>query len=100
MGRPLQTPVRTQIRDFSTPMTRRIRLGVFVNDLLSPYQIRLFNSLKRAAEAQGVRLIGFQGSYLINPEQERRTAFDGSFVYGLAGEESVERSHHCIECII
>jgi signal transduction histidine kinase/DNA-binding LacI/PurR family transcriptional regulator/DNA-binding response OmpR family regulator len=71
-------------------MTRRIRLGVFVNDLLSPYQIRLFNSLKRAAEARGVRLIGFQGSYLVNPEQERRTAFDGSFVYGLAGEESVD----------
>ena len=71
-------------------MTRRIRLGVFVNDLLSPYQIRLFNSLKRAAEARCVRLIGFQGSYLINPGQERRTAFDGSFVYGLAGEESVD----------
>jgi signal transduction histidine kinase/DNA-binding LacI/PurR family transcriptional regulator/CheY-like chemotaxis protein len=71
-------------------MSRRIRLGVFVNDLLSPYQIRLFNSLKRAADARGVRLIGFQGSYLISPEQERRTAFDGSFVYGLAGEESVD----------
>ncbi len=71
-------------------MSRRIRLGVFVNDLLSPYQIRLFNSLKRAADTQGVRLIGFQGSYLISPEQERRTAFDGSFVYGLAGEESVD----------
>ncbi len=71
-------------------MTRRIRLGVFVNDLLSPYQIRLFNSLKRAAETRGVRLIGFQGSFLVSPEQERRTAFDGSFVYGLAGEESVD----------
>ena len=71
-------------------MTRRIRLGVFVNDLLSPYQIRLFNSLKRAADARGVRIIGFQGSFLVSPEQERRTAFDGSFVYGLAGEESVD----------
>ncbi len=71
-------------------MSRRIRLGVFVNDLLSPYQIRLFNSLKRAADARGVRLIGFQGSYLMSPEQERRTAFDGSFIYGLAGEESVD----------
>ena len=71
-------------------MTRRIRLGVFVNDLLSPYQIRLFNSLKRAADSQGVRVIGFQGSFLVSADQERRTAFDGSFVYGLAGEESVD----------
>jgi signal transduction histidine kinase/DNA-binding LacI/PurR family transcriptional regulator/DNA-binding response OmpR family regulator len=71
-------------------MNRRARIGVFVNDLLSPYQIRLFNSVKRAANACGVRVIGFQGSFLANPDQERRTAFDGSFIYGLAGEESVD----------
>ena len=66
------------------------RVGVFVNDLLSPYQIRLFNSIKRAANSRGIRVIGFQGSFLVQPEQEERTAFDGSFVYGLAGEESVD----------
>lgn len=71
-------------------MNRRARIGVFVNDLLSPYQIRLFNSIKRAANAGGMRVIGFQGSFLAHPDQERRTAFDGSFVYGLAGEESVD----------
>jgi signal transduction histidine kinase/DNA-binding LacI/PurR family transcriptional regulator/DNA-binding response OmpR family regulator len=71
-------------------MNRRARIGVFVNELLSPYQIRLFNSIKRAANASGVRVIGFQGSFLANPDQERRTAFDGSFIYGLAGEESVD----------
>jgi|GEM_PF-1389750 len=71
-------------------MNRRARIGVFVNDLLSPYQIRLFNSVKHAANACGVRVIGFQGSFLVHPDQERRTAFDGSFVYGLAGEESVD----------
>ena len=71
-------------------MNRRARIGVFVNDLLSPYQIRLFNSVKRAANAQGVRVIGFQGSFLVQPDPDHRTAFDGSFVYGLAGEESVD----------
>lgn len=71
-------------------MNRRARIGVFVNDLLSPYQIRLFNSIKRSANLHGMRVIGFLGSFLVHPEQERRTAFDGSFVYGLAGEESVD----------
>ena len=56
-------------------MARGIRLGVFVNDLLSPYQIRLFNSLKRAAEANDVRLLGFQGSFLANEDREKRKAF-------------------------
>ena len=71
-------------------MKHQGRIGVFVNDLLSPYQIRLFNSIKRAANARGIRVIGFQGSFLVQPGQEERTAFDGSFVYGLAGEESVD----------
>ena len=71
-------------------MNHQGRVGVFVNDLLSPYQVRLFNSIKRAANVRGVRVIGFQGSFLTQPEQEERVAFDGSFIYGLAGEESVD----------
>ncbi len=66
------------------------RIGVFVNDLLSPYQVRLFNSIKRAANARGVWVIGFQGSFPMQPDRQQRTAFDGSFIYGLAGEESVD----------
>jgi signal transduction histidine kinase/DNA-binding LacI/PurR family transcriptional regulator/CheY-like chemotaxis protein len=71
-------------------MKHQGRIGVFVNDLLSPYQIRLFNSIKRAANSRGVRVIGFQGSFLLQPDQGEHTAFDGSFIYGLAGEESVD----------
>ena len=71
-------------------MRHQGRIGVFVNDLLSPYQVRLFNSIKRAANSRGVRVIGFQGSFLLQPDQEERTPFDGSFIYGLAGEESLD----------
>lgn len=71
-------------------MPRCVRLGVFLDDLLSPYQVRLFGSLKHAAVQRGVGLIVFQGSYLASPDRERRVAFDGSFVYGLAGQESVD----------
>lgn len=71
-------------------MRHQGRIGVFVNDLLSPYQIRLFNSIKRAADSRGIRVIGFQGSFLLQPDQAEHTAFDGSFIYGLAGEESVD----------
>lgn len=71
-------------------MKSQERIGILVNDLLSPYQIRLLNSMKRAANSRRARVIGFQGSFLAQQEQEKQAPFDGSFIYGLAGEESVD----------
>ncbi len=65
------------------------RLGFLVDSLLSRYQIRLFNSVKRAARERGARVVGFQGSYLRNPT-EARLVFDGSFLYELVSTGCVD----------
>lgn len=65
------------------------RIGVLVDSLLSRYQIRVLNGAMRTAHRRGVRLIGFQGSYLTDGEGER-PVFDGSFLYDLVGSECVD----------
>ncbi|MDQ2646203.1 MAG: substrate-binding domain-containing protein, partial [Myxococcota bacterium] len=65
------------------------RLGFLVDSLLSRYQIRLFNAVKRAARERGARVVGFQGSYLRNPT-EARLVFDGSFLYELVSTGCVD----------
>jgi len=65
------------------------RIGFLVDSLLSRYQVRLFNAVKREARERGARVIGFQGSYLRNPT-EPRLVFDGSFLYELVSTGSVD----------
>ncbi|MEO7034215.1 MAG: substrate-binding domain-containing protein [Polyangiaceae bacterium] len=69
-------------------MHHPIRLGFLIDSLLSRYQTRLLVGAFRAARRRGARVIGFQGSFL-NFDQERH-AFDGSFLYELAGPRAVD----------
>ncbi len=71
----------------SAPATTRI--GFLVDALLSRYQVRLFETVRRMAQKNGVRLIGFQGSYLKSSAAER-PVFDGSFLYELADRACVD----------
>ncbi|MFO7181367.1 MAG: substrate-binding domain-containing protein, partial [Pseudomonadota bacterium] len=57
--------------------------------LLSRYQVRLFETVRRMARRSGIRLIGFQGSYLKSSTAER-PVFDGSFLYELADKACVD----------
>ena len=69
-------------------MHQPIRLGILVDSLLSRYQARLLNGAVRAAKRHGARVLGFQGSFL--NRKEDRLAFDGSFLYELAGPSAVD----------
>ena len=63
------------------PKLERANEGI--DNLLSPYQVRLFNGARRAARAHGARLLGFQGNVL-RIEGNEPAPFDGSFLYDLA----------------
>jgi signal transduction histidine kinase/DNA-binding LacI/PurR family transcriptional regulator/DNA-binding response OmpR family regulator/HPt (histidine-containing phosphotransfer) domain-containing protein len=65
------------------------RLGLLIDSLLSRYQVRLFDGVKRAARDRGARVIGFQGSYLRNAG-DVRPVFDGSFLYQLVSAGCVD----------
>jgi signal transduction histidine kinase/DNA-binding LacI/PurR family transcriptional regulator/DNA-binding response OmpR family regulator/HPt (histidine-containing phosphotransfer) domain-containing protein len=62
---------------------------LLIDSLLSRYQIRLFDGVKRAARDGGARVIGFQGSYLRNAG-DVRPVFDGSFLYQLVSAGCVD----------
>ena len=70
-------------------MERACRIGFLVDGLLSRYQVRLFDSIRRAARRRGAIVVGFPGSY-IGGDSAERIPFDGSFVYELAGPSSVD----------
>ena len=75
---------RTGAPDGSSP-----RIGFLIDSLLSRYQVRLFDGVKRAARDRGARVIGFQGSYLRNAG-DVRPVFDGSFLYDLVSTGCVD----------
>ena len=64
-----------------------LRIGLLIDSLLSRYQIRLFDGIKRAARDGGAHVIGFQGSYL---RSGARPVFDGSFLYELVSASCVD----------
>jgi two-component system sensor histidine kinase/response regulator len=66
-----------------------IRLGLLVDTLLARYQVRLFTGALRAARAQRVHLIGFQGRFL-RIEGDETASFDGSFLFDLAVPPAVD----------
>jgi signal transduction histidine kinase/CheY-like chemotaxis protein/DNA-binding LacI/PurR family transcriptional regulator len=71
------------------PMKQTTRIGLLVDSLMSRYQVRLFNGVRRVAHRLGARVTGFQGNYLTS-EETVRPVFDGSFLYELAGPECVD----------
>jgi signal transduction histidine kinase/DNA-binding LacI/PurR family transcriptional regulator/CheY-like chemotaxis protein/HPt (histidine-containing phosphotransfer) domain-containing protein len=70
-------------------MARVCRIGFLVDGLLSRYQVRLFEAIRRAARRRDAIVISFPGSYLGSNDAQRAT-FDGSFVFDLAGPTSVD----------
>ncbi len=70
-------------------MERARRIGFLVDGLLSRYQVRLFDSIRRAARRRGAIVVGFPGSYL-DGQVSDRAPFDGSFVFDLADSASVD----------
>jgi two-component system sensor histidine kinase/response regulator len=70
-------------------MPEPTRIGFLVDSLISRYQLRLFASVIRVARMRGARVIGFQGHHMKNAGGAR-SAFDGSFLYDLAGPQCVD----------
>ena len=70
-------------------MSRVTRIGFLVDGLLSRYQVRLFNAVRRPARRRGAVVLGFPGSYLLGADPER-PIFDGSFIFDLVGPECVD----------
>ncbi|HEY5955443.1 MAG TPA: response regulator [Polyangiaceae bacterium] len=70
-------------------MVGALRIGFLVDGLLSRYQVRLFDAIRRAARRHKAIVVGFPGSYLADTESDRPT-FDGSFVFELATPTSVD----------
>ncbi|MEO6600290.1 MAG: substrate-binding domain-containing protein, partial [Polyangiaceae bacterium] len=68
-------------------MLESVKIGFLVDSLLSRYQVRLLNGALRAAHRRGAHVIGFQGSFL---RESEGAAFDGSFLYKLAGPQAVD----------
>lgn len=65
------------------------RIGFLIDGLLSRYQVRLFDAVRRSAQQRGALVVGFPGSYLVGADSEPLT-FDGSFVYELVSPSSVD----------
>jgi signal transduction histidine kinase/DNA-binding LacI/PurR family transcriptional regulator/CheY-like chemotaxis protein len=70
-------------------MSRATRVGFLVDSLLSRYQVRLFNAVRRPAQRFGAVVLGFPGSYLVGADPDR-PIFDGSFIFDLVGPECVD----------
>jgi signal transduction histidine kinase/DNA-binding LacI/PurR family transcriptional regulator/CheY-like chemotaxis protein len=70
-------------------MSRVTRIGFLVDSLLSRYQIRLFNAVRRPARRRGALVLGFPGSYLVGADPNR-PIFDGSFIFDLLGPDCVD----------
>jgi signal transduction histidine kinase/DNA-binding LacI/PurR family transcriptional regulator/DNA-binding response OmpR family regulator/HPt (histidine-containing phosphotransfer) domain-containing protein len=70
-------------------MSRVIRIGFLVDSLLSRYQIRLLNAVRKPARRKGAVVLGFPGSYLVGADPDR-PIFDGSFIFDLAGPANVD----------
>jgi signal transduction histidine kinase/DNA-binding LacI/PurR family transcriptional regulator/CheY-like chemotaxis protein/HPt (histidine-containing phosphotransfer) domain-containing protein len=80
---------QTSKRRKNRGMARVSRIGFLVDGLLSRYQVRLFEAIRRAARRHDTIVVGFFGSYLGSVESDR-PIFDGSFVYELAGPSCVD----------
>lgn len=70
-------------------MSRVTRIGFLVDSLLSRYQIRLLNAVRRPARRRGAVVLGFPGSYLVGADPDR-PIFDGSFIFNLVGPACVD----------
>lgn len=70
-------------------MASACRIGFLIDGLLSRYQVRLFDAVRRAARRRDALVVGFPGSYLVGADSEPLT-FDGSFVYELVSPNSVD----------
>ncbi len=66
-----------------------VTLGLLVDDLLSPYQMRLLTGVRRAAEHHGARVIGFAGGSLAD-KSDGHNPFDGSYLFDLARAPNVD----------
>jgi signal transduction histidine kinase/DNA-binding LacI/PurR family transcriptional regulator len=65
-----------------------LTIGFLGDTLLSRYQVRLFEGVRRAAGRAGARVVGFQGS--VSGRSVRGTAFDGSFLFRLPTPEAFD----------
>ncbi len=67
-------------------MARLARIGYLVNDLLSSYQLRLFNGVRRAVRRYGFGLVTIQGQHCAG----HRYHFDTDVLYRMAGPPTVD----------
>jgi len=76
------------MRSEDEALGNELTIGFLGDTLLSRFQVRLFEGVRRAARRAGARVVGFQGS--VSGRSVRGPAFDGSFLFRLPTAESID----------
>ncbi len=82
-------PSRCGMRSEDEALGNELTIGFLGDTLLSRFQVRLFEGVRRAARRAGARVVGFQGS-VSGRASVRGPAFDGLFLFRLPTPEAID----------